>query len=95
MRRAGERIRGLDAIGLAERFPESAATIIAALGLKPVNPVNIVSARVTDELPEAEGFKKVPPIEMTTRLRCALAPLILVDEGLYMHARDEFNKRMN
>ena len=74
LRLAKDRIFGLDAIGLTERFPELVQPIFMALGLSP--PRSIVSAMVTDELPNSgSGFSPVRPVTITPRLLRALRRL--------------------
>ncbi len=93
LKQATERIIGLDAIGLTERFSESVESICAALGY-PV-PDAIPSAKVTDELPNSDSaFSRVPPVEMTPRLARALRRLTRYDEPLYQTAKREFERRL-
>jgi FkbM family methyltransferase len=90
--RATQRILGLDAIGLTERFEESIESIFGTLGF-PI-PQSIVPAMVTDELPNSNArLSRVPAVPMTPRLSRALERLTRYDQVIYDVARHEFERR--
>lgn len=89
---ATQTVRGLDAIGLTERFQESVETIFPTLGF-PV-PASILSQKVTDELASLDArASPVPPVEMTPRLTRALERLTKYDRVIYDAANQEFERR--
>ncbi len=94
LEQALQRIKGLHAIGITERFQESIEYIFAALEL-PV-PDSTVPVKVTDELPKFDTrFKRVPPVEKTERLTRALQRLTRYDQVIYNEAKKEFERRRN
>jgi len=89
---AERRIRSLTALGITERFDQSARYICSFLGLTP--PKVIKPTNVTDEKrnPYAR-FRPVDPVSMTPRLAAALEGLTAYDRELYRLAVREFDSR--
>jgi len=88
---ATQRILGLEAIGITERFQDSVETIFTSLGF--AVPPTCTPAMVTDDLPGFNArFARVPPVVMTARLARALAPLTKYDQIIYDVARQEFER---
>jgi len=89
---ARDNIRQLTAIGITERFDQSAKLICKAIGVTMPGPV--MTLNVTDEKPiEDPRFSKVEPVTMTPRLRDALSELIEFDDEIYRFAVAEFENR--
>ena len=90
--RAIERVRGLDAIGITERFDDTVALIYETLGVpaprrvKPRNVTDVVSAKMKGS-PSA-------PVAMTPRLRDAMDELVCFDEPIYAAAVEEAERRL-
>ena len=89
--RAVARVRGLDVIGLLERFDESVALACATLDVPP--PAAIRKINQTDTLAAKMKGEAVPPVVSTPRLEAALADLLRFDEIIYAAAAAEFERR--
>jgi tetratricopeptide (TPR) repeat protein len=90
--RAIERVRGLDAIGITERFDTTVRLIYQTLGLRP--PKAVRPRNVTDKV--AKKMKGVPTqrVGLTPRLVEAMADLIRFDEQIYAAAVAEAERRL-
>jgi Sulfotransferase family len=89
---AKRHIRALTALGITERFDQSAEYIWGALNMGP--PPLIEMAHVTDKFPDLDArFRRVDPVNMTPRLAAALEDLTVYDDELYRFAVGEFERR--
>jgi hypothetical protein len=85
-------IRATTAIGITERFDQSAELICEALHLD--KPASIAPLHVTSNFVERdERFRRVEPVTMTPRLASALDELTVYDEELYRFANQEFDRQ--
>lgn len=90
---AKRQICALRAIGVTERFDDSADVICNALSV--ARPPKIVAAHVTDEFATRDPrFHRVGQVHMTARLAAALEELTCYDTELYQFAVGEFNRRL-
>jgi hypothetical protein len=89
---ARRNIRQLTALGITERFDDSARLIFNALSI-PL-PESVVAQNVTDNYPSLDPRgKKVEPVIIRQRLADALQELVRYDSQLYLFAREEFERR--
>jgi len=85
-------LRALTALGITEKFSESAHLICRSLGMKA--PESIEALHVTDNFAAADArFRRVEPVEMTPRLTEGMRDLVEYDKILYEYAVHEFNRR--
>jgi hypothetical protein len=90
---ASQRIRGLDALGLTERMPESVYLICRALGLQ--QPCVIRRMNDSENLAsEMAGFAPAEQVEITPDLLDSMLPLVRHDRELYRIAQAEFDRRL-
>jgi hypothetical protein len=85
-------VNALTALGITERFPESAKLICRALEIE--SPRYIERLHVTDDFANADPrFRRVEPVEMTRRLAEAMRDLVEYDSVLYEYALSVFQRR--
>ncbi|WP_131194472.1 hypothetical protein [Lichenihabitans psoromatis] len=86
------RIRGLDAIGITEKFEATVALIYESLNLQP--PKVVRPRNVTDALATKMKGAPTPRVDKTPRLLAAMADLTCFDETLYAAACEEADRRL-
>jgi hypothetical protein len=92
LKEAKRQICATTAIGITERFDQSAELICKALDLE--RPLSIAPLHVTSNFVELDArFRRVEPVTMTPRLASALDDLTVFDDELYRYAIQEFERR--
>lgn len=92
LEKAKAAIRTMTAIGITERFADSAEYIRHACNLPNEQPVR--TTHVTDNLSTTDArFRRVDPVDMTPRLAAALEDLTVYDAEIYRFAVTEFQRR--
>ena len=92
LERAVARVRGLDAIGITERFDDSVALACHRFGF-PV-PQTVKTKNDTDTLATKMKGEPPPRVVVTPRLTAALEELIRFDQEIYAVALTEFERRL-
>jgi hypothetical protein len=89
---AKRQIHALTALGITERFDQSAKYIFTALSLNPPRPIDALN--VSDNLSKMDHrLRRVEAVTITPRLNAALEELTGYDDELYVFAVEEFERR--
>jgi hypothetical protein len=92
MGEAKRQIHALTALGVTERFDQSAKYIVKSLRLPPQGPIDVLNA--SDNLSEMDHrLRRVEAVTITPRLHAALEDLTAYDDELYAFAVEEFERR--